>query len=119
VTPPTFIPTLGLVVISTGTGCLCQPDVDGEVAWRTGTHDTPLPADLWLACGIEVPTGQELMDPMCNLISDAKMVIHSLAFLQPDHDAERRVDAWVKKNEPPIATRPLEALQADQEPELG
>lgn len=118
-TPSPLIPTLGFVVATTGTGGLCQPATGVEVLWRIGTHDTPLPADLWLASGAEVPTGQELINPVRSLVADATGVLRSLAFLPVDPEAEQRVDDWLSKHEHRSTARTLTSRRKHEEPELA
>jgi hypothetical protein len=95
------------------------PVAEARTTFRAGAHETPLPADLWLAAGFDVPTGHELADPAVRLVAEAQAVLRTLSFLPVDPEAERRVETWLAAQEPERTGRAIPRRRPRREPELA
>lgn len=104
--PPGIVePLIGLAIgVSTTVG---QPLIKQETWQYGGDHETPIPADFWPTRIGTVPTGQDLIRPVEQLVLATSRLQHSLAILPINEEHERLVDEYIRERSPKVSTVPL------------
>lgn len=82
-------------------------------------RETPIPADLWPTRVAQVPTGQDLVGPVEELVLSAMALQHSLAVLPIDEAHERTVEQYIRDNAPTLSGRRIDRRRTLTLPDLG
>lgn len=95
---------LAMVMWANTTAGLVHSDPNEAVRYAS-SDETPIPADLWPSRVADMPTGQDLVGPVEDLVLTASAVQRMLAILPVDQEQERIVEEYIREHSPQLSGR--------------